>query len=82
MPILAGLLMLLVIYLLWKMFVDGWLFKSILFFAGWFGLFIGLHVMGVDATAFTLGDGTTISWAAVIPTIICMLCLLCTKTSS
>lgn len=82
MPIVAGLVMLLAIYLLWKMFVDGWLFKSILFFAGWFGLFIGLHIAGVDGTAFTLSDGTTISWAAVIPTVICMLALLCTRVSN
>ncbi len=80
MPIVAGLLLLFAIYLLWKMFVDGWLFKIILFFAGWFGLFIGLHLMGVNGTAFTLDGGTTISWAAVIPTVICMLALLCTKS--
>lgn len=84
MEILGGLALLLFIYLLWKMFVDGWLFKIILFFAGWFGLYVALRVytdMGKDV-AFTLSSGTTISWAAVVPTVICLLCLLCTKVSN
>lgn len=84
MEILGGLMLLLFIYLLWKMFVDGWLFKIILFFAGWFGLYVALHVytdMG-KSIAFTLSSGTTISWAAVVPTVICLLCLLCTRVSN
>lgn len=65
------------------MFVDGWLFKIILFFAGWFGLYVALrvYVAGADHIAVTFGtvDPTSFTWAAVIPTIICFLCLLCTK---
>jgi hypothetical protein len=83
MTLLFGLVLLLAIYVLWKLFVDGWLFKIILFFAGWFGLYIGLrvYVEGAKDVAFTFGkeNPITFSWAAVIPTAICLLCLLCTK---
>jgi hypothetical protein len=84
MPILGGLALLLVIYLLYKMFIDGWLFKGILFFAGWFGLYVGLAVFTDcgKSTAFTLDSGSTVSWAAVVPTVICLLCLLCTRVSN
>ena len=84
MEILGGLFLLLVIYLLYKMFIDGWLFKIILFFAGWVGLYVVLavYVDGAKSVAFTLGNGTTVSWAAVVPTVICLLCLLCTKVSN
>lgn len=80
--ILSGILMLICIYILWKMFIDGWLFKIILFFAGWVGLYVICRVYmesGKDV-AFTMGNhGNTISWAAVVPTVVCLMCLLCTK---
>ena len=74
------------LYIVWKLFIDGWLFKIILFFGGWFGLYMALriYVQGATNTALTLGTDPTIalSWAAVIPTAICFLCLLCTKVSN
>lgn len=78
-----GILLLIAIYILWKMFVDGWLFKIILFFAGWFGLYVALYVYvdGARNTAITLGSGAHLSWAFVVPCFICFLCLLCTKVS-
>ena len=69
------------IYVLWKLFVDGWLFKGTLFIFGWFGIYICLrtYVEGATNTAVTLGTNFEVSWAAVIPTVICVLALACTK---
>lgn len=82
--ILFGLILLVFIYVLWKMFIDGWLFKMILFFAGWVGLYVlmAVYVDGAKSVAFTMSNGFSMSWAAVVPTIICFLCLLCTKVSN
>lgn len=82
--IVLGLIFLMVIWVLWKMFIDGWLFKAILFFAGWVGLYVllAVYVDGAKNVAFTMSNGFSMSWAAVVPTIICFLCLLCTKVSS
>lgn len=81
MGIAFGVMLLIAIYLLWKMFIDGWLFKIILFFAGWVGLYVILaaSVDGAKNVAFTMSNGFSMSWAAVVPTIICFLCLLCTR---
>lgn len=82
--IVLGLIFLMVIYVLWKMFIDGWLFKGILFFAGWFGLYVYLavYVEGAKGIAFTMSNGFTMTWAALVPTIICFLCVLCTRVSN
>jgi len=82
-PIFFGFILLMAIYIIWKMFIDGWLFKGILFFAGWFGLYVYLavYVEGAKGVAFTMSNGFTMTWAAVVPTIICFLCLLCTRVS-
>jgi hypothetical protein len=84
MAIMLGVVLLLTIYALWKLFVDGWLFKIILFFAGWVGLYVilAVNVEGAKDIAFTMENGFTMSWAAVIPTAICVLTLLCTKVSN
>lgn len=84
MAITFGLILLLAIYILWKMFIDGWLFKIILFFAGWFGIYVffRFYVEGGYNTAFTMSNGFSMSWASVVPTTICLLCLLCTKVSN
>lgn len=81
MTLVFGFMMLLSIYVIYKLFIDGWLFKIILFIAGWFGLYLGLlkYVDGAGKVAVTI-SGTTFSWAIVVPTIICFLCLLCSRT--
>jgi hypothetical protein len=85
MTIILGLIALFIIYVLYKLFIDGWLFKGILFIAGWFGLYIWLfyYVEGGRHIAFTYqGDGANMSftWASVIPTAVCLMALLCTRT--
>lgn len=79
MPILAGILALLAIYVLYKLFIDGFLFKIPIFFAGWIGMIIILKMIGVRGVAFTTGGGTEIGIATVISTIICLGALLTTK---
>lgn len=81
MPVVIGLAALLFIYFLYKMLVDGWLFKIILFFGGWIGIdvFLRVYVEGAKNTAITFSNGSSLSWAEVIPTVICLLALLCTR---
>lgn len=83
MSLVIGFMSLFSIYIIWKLFIDGWLFKIILFIAGWFGLYVGLrtYVEGATNIAVTFGKENPVSftWAAVAPTIVCFLCLLCTK---
>lgn len=82
--ILFAIALLVGIYILWKMFIDGWLFKIILFIFGWIGLYVvcRVYMESGSHTAVTLGTGHeahTYSWAFVIPTVVCLLCLLCTR---
>lgn len=79
-PVVLGVVLLLALYVLWKLFVDGWLFKIILFFAGWVGLYalMPAYVDGAKEIAVTIND-TSFTWAAVVPTVICFLALLTTK---
>jgi len=79
MPIVAGIALLIAIYILYKLFVDGFLFKVPIFFAGWIGMIIILKALGVRGVAFTLDGGTQIGIATVISTIICLGALLTTR---
>jgi len=82
MPIALGFVLLAAIYIVYKLFIDGWLFKIVLFFAGWFGLYVLIHGMaGGSNTPMTIGSNN-ISWAFIIPTVICFLALLCTRTEN
>jgi hypothetical protein len=83
MPIALGLAFIFVVFLLYQLFINGWLFKIILFFAGWFGLHIWIsqYIEGGNNVAVSLGSNgdIPISWAVLLPTLICALALLCTK---
>jgi hypothetical protein len=82
MPIVFGLGLLLAVYVLWKLFVDGWLFKVPIFLAGWFGLIVLLRAIGVSGVAFRLGEngeGAPVGVAFLISTFICLMCLVYTK---
>jgi hypothetical protein len=79
MPIVAAIIALVAIYILYKLFVDGFLFKIPIFIAGWVGMIIILKVMGVRGVAFTLENGAEVGVATVISTVICLLALVTTK---
>lgn len=79
MPIFVAAAALLFIYMMYKLLIGGWLFKSILFVFGWIGIYLFLVSQGATGTAITLGQSNHVSWAALVPTVICCLCLLCTK---
>lgn len=79
-----GIFLLVCIYILWKMLVDGWLFKIILFFAGWVGVYVicAAFLECGHNTAVTVGTGGGAhhyNTAAVIATVICVLALLTTR---
>lgn len=75
-----GVALLAVLFVLYQLLVKGWLWKLILFVFGWFGLYIVLriYVDGAMQTAVTI-SGHDFSWAVVVPTVICIACLACTK---
>lgn len=75
-----GLFLLGIIFLIWLLFIKGFLFKLILFCFGWFGLYAFLwnNLPNSHTTALTLGNNH-LSWAFIIPSIICTLTLLTTK---
>lgn len=77
--IIFGVFLLIGIYILYKLFIDGFLFKIPIFFAGWIGMILILKAMGVRGVAFTLDGGTQIGIATVISTIICLGALLTTR---
>lgn len=82
MPIVFGLGLLIGIYILYKLFIDGWLFKVPIFFAGWFGLIIIFQSIGISGTAFRLGEdgqGAPVGIAFLLSTFICVMCLAYTK---
>jgi hypothetical protein len=83
MEITFGLILLAIIYFLYKLLIGGWLYKTILFFSGWFGIYIILrvYVEGATNTAITINANGPMqfSWAAIVPTVICLLCLMTTK---
>lgn len=81
-PVIFGLVLLFGIYILYKLFIDGWLFKIPIFFAGWIGMIIILKVLGVREVAFTTSGGTEIGVATVISTIVCLGALLTTRVKS
>ena len=75
-----GIVLLVVLYTLYVLLVKGVLWKLILFCFGWFGLYVGLriYVEGAAHTAVTI-SGYNFSWASVVPTIVCICALACTK---
>lgn len=86
MALIIGIVALVAIFVMWKLFIDGWLFKIILFFGGWFGIYIfcRVYVEGSSKIAVTLGSETPVSftWAATTATAICFLTLLFTKVNN
>jgi hypothetical protein len=63
-----------------SMFV-GWIIRIFIFCGFWFLSYWWLlgNVPWAKGIALTFGTGFTISWAAMIPSIICFLCLMFTR---
>lgn len=78
-----GILLLVVIFFLYKLFISGLLFRIILFVFGWIGIWFVLshYVDGAKDIVIRFGSNQDygMSWAALVPTIICLLCLASTK---
>jgi hypothetical protein len=74
-----GALLLTIIYIIWTLLVRGLLWKLILFFAGWEGLYLMLHTQPWATATVVVVGGLAVSWAALIPTIVCFMALLTTK---
>jgi hypothetical protein len=72
--------MLLALYLIWKLFIVGVLWRSLLFFAGWFGIYFLLLANVPDSHHTILIFDVACSWAAVIASGVCIMALLTTKT--
>lgn len=79
-----GAVFLFIIFVAYKLFVDGWAYYFILFVGGWFGLYIACRLWLPNATkiaiAFNWGEHPiTMTWAILVPSIVCFLGLLCKK---
>lgn len=75
-----GTVLLLIIGLAWFFLIRGWLWKSILFFAGWVGIHYVLdsYVPGASQTAMIFAH-YAVSWSSLMATIVCAMVLLTTK---
>ena len=68
------------LYLAWTLLIGGLLWKIILFVGGWIGIYSLLRVYFPDSAQIVLTlAGHGYSWAAMIPTIICVLALAHTR---
>lgn len=74
-----GIAIIFVIYLLWVLLVKGALWKLILFFAGGFGIYVGLKQYIPESNHTVVIFDCPISWAAVIAIGLCILTLLTTE---
>ena len=74
------LIIIFVLYLIWTLLFSGLLWRLILFFGGWVGVYVLLKVYIPDSAhiAVTVAN-MTFSWAAVVPTVICLLALFHTE---
>jgi len=79
MPIALGFFLLIAIFLTYKLLITGWLYKIILFFAGWIGLFIVLYPLGMSSITLS---GSPVPWSFIVATGVCFLALLTTKVEN
>ena len=75
-----GLALLVIIYFLWVLLVQGLLWKIILAIGGWFGIMVGLRIYMPDSAHECVQvSGYHLSWAVVIPTFIVLMAMAYTK---
>ena len=74
-----GIVLLFVIWITWMLLVKGYLWKSILLIAGWFGLRLLLPAYLPWTGATTLIFSHPVTIAACIASVVCFLALLTTK---
>jgi hypothetical protein len=70
-----GIILLIGIFIIWKLFVDGLLFRILLVPAAWYGFICLFNYLGITGTAFRFGNnslGQSISWGCVFATVICL----------
>jgi len=78
-----GIILLVIIGLLWALFVEGWLWKVVLFFAGGFGIYIGLKIYVPESVHTALVfSGTEVSWAALVAVGVLVMALLTTRVKN
>jgi hypothetical protein len=69
-----------ILFVLWQLVFNGWLWRIILFSAGWVGIYVLLRAYVPDSIhQAIIISNVHYSWAAVIPTIICLLALATTR---
>lgn len=75
-----GFLLLTIIFILWQLLVEGWLWKLILGIFGWLGLHWALisYIPSSQNVCLTIFD-STFSWAVVLPSIVLFMSMLYTK---
>jgi hypothetical protein len=75
-----GIVSLIVLYIVWMLFIDGWLWKLILLCAGWVGIrYLLLTYWPSSAHIFMVVSSHPVSWAAAIASGVCVMALLTTR---
>jgi hypothetical protein len=75
-----GIILLIFIILVYLLFIKGYLFKLLLAVFGLYGgyLFLTEYIPSTNSTAMVAGNSSC-SWAIMIPIIILLLAMACTK---
>jgi hypothetical protein len=66
------------IFLIWHLLFSGLLWKIILFFGGWIGVYCLLKAY-IPASSQMVA-GSNFSWAVLVPSVICLLALVHTRS--
>ena len=75
-----GVVAMAIIAVLYFLLIRGWLWKSILFFGGWFGIryLLLTYWTGSEKTALIF-DQYNVCWATLVACVVCFMALLTTK---
>jgi len=72
--IIFGIILLIFLWIIFELFLRGWLFKIIVGGFAWFGmfLFLGMNYPETSHQGATIGD-TLIPWCWIIPSVVILL---------
>jgi hypothetical protein len=75
-----GIVALICLYIVWVLFIDGWLWKIILLVAGWVGIrMLLLNYWPGSENMVVVVSSHPISWAAAIASFVCVMALVTTR---
>ena len=75
-----AIIFLIIIFIMWKLLVKGWLWKLTLGIFGWLGMYWALnyYIPSSRSECLVLA-GSSMSWSVVLPSIVLFMSMLYTK---